>query len=128
MKILDKIGDKVKFIDKIGDKMVDAIKAAIRLIKKVFIKIIDGVFDFLKHCVGWFKSLSLKQGKDIPFIADAKNFKDLIAQAPVKDCGIFEGVFDSETDEISANQYVEADKIDEKTHKMVDGEELVVLS
>ena len=42
--------------------------------------------------------------------------------------GIFEGVYDEEADEITANRYLDADEVDQKTKDVLGNESLVVLS
>lgn len=108
--------------------IIEAIKGAIRWIKNIIKRVIEGVFDFLAHCVNWFKSLRLNKEKHVPFVADAKAFKEMLKTAPTKNVGIFEGVYDETTDEIIANQFIEADAVDTKTKEVLGEEDLVVLS
>ena len=108
--------------------IVELIKQAISWIKKVFQFVINGIFNFLAHCVNWFKSLRLDKRKHIPFVGKANEFKEMLGQAPVKDYGIFQGVFDQETEEIVANQFIEADDIDATTRETLGNEDLVVLT
>ncbi len=61
-------------------------------------------------------------------MADAKAFKEMLKTAPTKNVGIFEGVYDETTDEIIANQFIEADAVDTKTKEVLGEEDLVVLS
>lgn len=63
-----------------------------------------------------------------PFIANASEFKEMLKTAPKKDVGIFEGVYNEETDEITANRYLDADEVDQKTKNVLGNESLVVLS
>ena len=108
--------------------LIDFIRRAINYIKNIVKKIITGLFNFVAHCVNWFKSLSLDKNKDVPFIANPEHFKEMLGNAPVKKIGIFEGVFDEELNEITYNQNVEADALDEQTLKTLGQEAIVVLN
>lgn len=108
--------------------LIDFIRRAINFIKNLVKKIITGIFNFIAHCVNWFKSLSLNKNKDVPFIANPEQFKEMLRNAPVKKVGIFEGVFDEELNEITYNQNVEADALDEQTLKTLGQEAIVVLN
>lgn len=115
-------------MSKIIRGLIDLIKGAINYIKNLVKKIITGIFNFIAHCVNWFKSLSLNKNKDVPFIANPEQFKEMLRNAPVKNVGIFEGVFDEELNEITYNQNVEADALDEQTLKTLGQEAIVVLN
>ena len=115
-------------MSKIIRDLIDLIKGAINFIKNLVKKIITGIFKFIAHCVNWFKSLSLDKNKDVPFIANPEQFKEMLRNAPVKKVGIFEGVFDEELNEITYNQNVEADALDEQTLKTLGQEAIVVLN
>ena len=52
----------------------------------------------------------------------------MLKTAPKKNVGIFEGVYNEETDEITANRYLDADRLDAKTKEVLEREPLVVLS
>jgi ribosomal protein L30/L7E len=108
--------------------IVELIKQAISWIKKVFQYVINGIFNFLAHCVNWFKSLRLDKNRHVPFVANGEQFKDMLKTAPKKNVGIFQGVFDEVTEEIVANQFIEADALDPKTREVLGNEDLVVLS
>jgi ribosomal protein L30/L7E len=108
--------------------IVELIKRAISWIKKVFQFVINGIFNFLAHCVNWFKSLRLDKNRHVPFVANGEQFKDMLKTAPKKNVGIFQGVFDEATEEIVANQFIEADALDPKTREVLGNEDLVVLS
>jgi ribosomal protein L30/L7E len=108
--------------------IVELIKQAISWIKKVFQYVINGIFNFLAHCVNWFKSLRLDKNRHVPFVANGEQFKDMLKTAPKKNVGIFQGVFDEATDEIVENRFIEADALDSKTREVLGNEDLVVLS
>ncbi len=108
--------------------IIEAIKGAIRLITNLVKRVINGIFDFLADCVNWVKSLRLNKEKHIPFVADAKAFKEMLKTAPTKNVGIFEGVFDETTEEIIHHQFIEADDVDTKTREVLGNEDIVVLT
>lgn len=78
-------------------------------------KVIRGILNFVKEVVAWFKKLSLNKEKHTPFIVDAWKLKQMIANAPVVDVGIFEAVYDEEQQAITHARMVEADSLDQQT-------------
>lgn len=110
------------------DSLINAIKGAFRYIVNLVRRVINGVLNFVKVVVNWFRRLNLDPRKDTPFVADAKEFKDLLKTAPKKDVGIFEGVYNEDKDEITAHQYVDADSVDQQTKDVMGNDSLVVLS
>ena len=108
--------------------IVELIKGAISWIKQIVKRVINGIFNFLADCVNWIKSLRLKKNKHIPFVADAKSFKEMLKTAPTKDFGIFQGVYDEDIDEITHHQFIEADAVDATTRETLGNEDLVVLT
>lgn len=109
--------------------IIDAIKACFRFIRNLVRYVVQGVLNFVRDIVGWFRKIyDLDQEKDTPFIADASQFKDMLKTAPVKKVGIFEGVYDEEQDEIREHRYVDADSVDSKTRSVLGNDSLVVLS
>lgn len=108
--------------------IIEAIKGAFRYIVNLVRRVIDGVLNFVKEVVNWFRRLNLNPQKDTPFVADAKKFKELLKTAPRKKVGIFEGVYNEDEDEITAHQYVDADSVDQQTKDVMGNESLVVLS
>ena len=112
------------------DFIFDAIGALFSFIGEIIATIIDGAISFFNHIVGWFKGLKLKKGRDVPFIADAnkEKFKELIHKAPTKNVGIFEGVYNEDTEEITEYRYLDAEEIDDATRDTLDGEDVVVLN
>jgi len=111
-------------------KIINLILKALQWIKNVVSKIIIGVLRFATHVVNWFKNLNLDQHKDIPFIANSNSaeFKEMLKNAPVRNVGIFQGVYDEETDRISHCEYLAADSIDDQTRQVLGDEKLVVLN
>ena len=110
------------------EELIQLIKSAFQYIKNLIRKIVDGILNFTKHVVGWFKSLNLLPGQDVPFVANKEQFKAALKSAPVKDVGIFKGVYNEVTDEITHAEYIEADSLDKQTREVLGNEELVVLS
>lgn len=109
--------------------VVGAIKAAFRFVRNLVKYIVNGILNFAKNVVQWFKKINnLDQQKDVPFIADASQFKEALKTAPVKNVGIFQGVYDEEADEITHHQYIEADALDDQTRSVLGNESLVVLN
>ena len=90
--------------------------------------IIDGVITLFDHVKCYFRGLNLRRGRDIPFIADENKIADLIHNAPVKDCGIFEATFNEDTQKIENYRLLEADALDDDIRECLGDEKLVVLS
>lgn len=109
--------------------IIEYIKQAFAYIKKLVVRIINGCLNFAKHIVGWFKNLNLLQKRDVPFIANANSpeFKAMLQKAPTKNVGIFEGVYNQETEEIVHHTYLDADSVDKQTYDLLKNENLVVL-
>lgn len=104
------------------------IKSAFQWLRRYISKIIAGILDFALYVVNYFKEKHLQKGKEVPFIANADSFRDALHKAPTKNVGIFEGVYNEETNEIEHGRYLEADSIDARTRNVLGNEELVVLS
>jgi hypothetical protein len=108
----------------------DAIKQLFNGFVRILKRIIEGILNFAKHVVNWFKMLNLNPATQTPFIMDAKNLSSVIAKAPKVDCGIFAGVYDNQSETITECEIIEADKFDSTTksvlRKAEDG--IVVLS
>lgn len=110
--------------------MFDFILDCIRALVDVTLNLIQGVIDFLKDVVSFFKKLKLDKRKDIPFIMNGEEFCKMLHKAPVKNAGIFEAVFDEEAGEITASRELQADGLDRRTREALESAEdgLVVLS
>ena len=106
-------------------RIVEALKRFFERVKNFVKKVINGILNFFKEVVNYFKSLRLIKDKDIPFLANIEQFKDMIKNAPVKNVGIFEATYNAETEEIENGRYLAADEVDEKTKEVL-GNELVV--
>lgn len=125
------------------DGIFELIVGAFAWLKNLVKRVIRGILNFTQHIVGWFRGLHLNQSRHTPFLANANKpeFKQLLAQAPKKDVGIFagpqvedmnaqvfKGVYDIETDEIIHSELLGADQMDQKTKNVLGSEALVVLS
>ena len=110
------------------ESIVNAFKSFLQRVKNFFRKIINGSLNFFRDVVSYFRGLRLRQGTDIPWFAKRDEFKEMLHNAPVKNVGIFTGVYNEETDEIENVQEIQADALDEKTKEILGNEKLVVLS
>lgn len=90
--------------------------------------VIDGIISIFDHVISYFKGLTLRKGKDIPFIANREQLADLIHNAPVKNLGIFEATYNEDTGEIDNARMLEADEISDEIIDLIGDEKLVVLS
>lgn len=77
-----------------------ALRTLFTAVKNFLVTVIRGILNFFKEVVTWFKNLRLDPNKHTPFVADAKRLKQLIHEAPEVNVGIFEGVYNEETEEI----------------------------
>ena len=111
-------------LEEIWDGICDFFESVVNFICDV----IDGILDFFNDVVDWFKKKFLQKGRHIPFIGDKNKIKDMLKQAPVKDVGLFKGIYDQQTDEITDMAVVEADELDAKTKEVLGNEPLVILS
>lgn len=110
------------------NRIYEAIKGFLALVKGVVKTIIKAIVDFAKDVVCYFRNLKLQQGRDIPFITRAKEFKEMLKNAPVKNVGLFEASYNEETDQIENVQYIAADQIDRQTDEILGNETIVVLN
>lgn len=90
------------------------------------------VVDFVANVYTYFKNLRLIRGKHKPFIGQLDmldKLKDGINNAPERPVGgIFEGVYNQETNEIEHFQIIESNHLDAKTKEILGNDPLVVLS
>ena len=110
------------------DWLKNAFSEVLTWFKNIVKKVINGMLDFAQQVVGYFINLSLKPQVHVPFVANMNSFKEKLKNAPVKSVGIFQGVFNQQTDEFEHINQVEADGLDQKTREVLGREELVVLS
>ena len=101
------------------DSIFSFIKSAIGSIKKFFKRFIKGVLSFFNNVVSWFRKLALIPGRDIPFIMEASKLKEMLNTAPEHHCGVFNAVYNEETDSITHHEFVGADKLDSETKSVL---------
>lgn len=109
------------------DAIASAMRQFIEMVKGMVKTIVTAVVSFKNQVVNWFKTLPLIEGRHIPFISQREDFRTLLNNAPRKKIGIFEGVYDEQTDEISNLQYIAADQLDTQTKQVLGNEPIVVL-
>ncbi|MCQ2225614.1 MAG: hypothetical protein MJZ14_07830 [Paludibacteraceae bacterium] len=111
------------------DEFKELIRKAVAWIKNVVKRIINGVLNFFSHVVSWFRSLKLNPQTDIPFVINAKDpqFREMLKNAPMKDVGLFKGVYNEQTETITHHEYIAADSCDAQTNQVIGNEALVVL-
>ena len=110
------------------DWLKNAFSQVLTWFKNIVRKVINGVLEFAQQVVGYFRNLNLKPQIHVPFMANLDSFKQELKNAPVKKVGIFQGVFNEQTNEFEHINQVEADSLDQKTKEVLGREELVVLS
>lgn len=111
------------------DEFLDLIASAIIFVVDIVIDIIDGIIDFWNDVVGYFKKLSLVRGRDIPFIADPELIKNMLRDAPVIETnGIFEAVYDEDTNQIKNSRFVCGDDLDNQTKAAIHDKGIAVLN
>jgi hypothetical protein len=88
-------------------------------IKQIVVTIIKGVLQFVRDVVNWFKKLRLDPEEHTPFVVEAEKLKEMIHNAPVVDVGIFEGVYNEETEEIEHYREISAESLDMKTREIL---------
>lgn len=90
-----------------------------RNLKKIWARIID----FFSHVVDYFRRLRLNPQEDTPFVFDAGKMGEMIKNAPKVDVGIFEGVYNEETNRITHHRLIETEELDERTSNLLDQSE-----
>ncbi len=109
-------------------ELIECIKSALTYLKNFITNVINRVLSFAKDVIKWFKGLFLDPKKDVPFIANTEKLKTLIKNAPVKDFGIFNGVYDEEKDEITHAEVINAKGFDKTTRETLGDNAVVVLN
>jgi hypothetical protein len=110
------------------DWLKDLFSQALAWIKNIVKKTINGVLNFANEVVGYFRNLKLDPKTQTPFIANMNSFKEKLKNAPVKNVGIFQGIFNEQTNDFEHVQQIEADGLDQQTIEILGKESLVVLS
>lgn len=100
--------------------MWDGVKSFFKTIGRFLVKIWVAIVDFFGDVVNWFKNLFLVQDRDVPFIIANDKLKEMIHDAPVEDVGIFKGVLNEETGQITHHEVINAEDLDETTEKMLE--------
>lgn len=85
---------------------------ALQLIKKAIV-------NFVHDVVNYFKSLTLDPKKDTPFVIEAGKLGEMIKEAPKVKIGIFEGVYNEDTNTIKNFREISADKMDDQTNDLM---------
>lgn len=95
-------------------------------------RIVVAVVSLAAHVVNYFADLLKKnlldQRTDKPFIGDYSKLKEAINNAPTRNVGIFRGVYNQETDEITLLENVEANSLDSQTKQTLGNDPLVLLT
>lgn len=102
-------------IKKVFTEIGAALQKLFDKIKQIVVTIIKGVLQFVRDVVNWFKKLRLNPEEHTPFVVEAEKLKEMIHNAPVVDVGIFEGVYNEETEEIEHYREISAESLDQKT-------------
>lgn len=111
------------------DTILDLIASAIKFVVDFIIDIIDGVISFWNDLVDYFKKLTLVKGRDLPFVVDAKKIRGMLDNAPTMEIpGLFEGVYNEETDKIEHGRFVYGNDLDEKTKDVIKDQGIVILT
>ncbi len=90
-----------------------------RMIGRALKKLVIRFIEFAKHVINWFKQLSLDPREDTPFVVNAEKMSEMLQNAPVVDCGIFEGVFNEETGTITHHRLIETEELDQQTEDIL---------
>ncbi|MCI5776151.1 MAG: hypothetical protein MR215_00730 [Bacteroidales bacterium] len=93
------------------------------------VDLIVTVVSWVENVVGWFKKLKLDKKRHIPLIIDMKTLRKQLDNAPViEGSGVFEAVYDEQTDEMVAHNTIKANSLDRKTQDALNqGGGMVVL-
>ena len=122
------IDDFVDMVSPYLEGIAEAFRAFMVKVKGIVKTLIAKIVDFANQVVGWFRDLGLIQGVHIPFISTRPEFKSMLHDAPVVDVGLFEGVYNDQTDEITELRYIAAEELDNQTRQVLGKEDLVVLT
>lgn len=95
--------------------MFEFILDALKTVRDWVIKNLPVIISYLQHILKFFKELELDRSKEMPFVIESNLFRKLLRQAPVKEAGIFEAVYDEEFDEIFASRELQSENVDQQT-------------
>ncbi len=77
--------------------------------------------------VSFFKSKSLVEGRDIPFVATVAGFSKVVS-LPNKENGYILGIYNEANDDLTEIKLIYAKTVDEKFKSVIGNEQLVVLT
>ena len=109
--------------------MWEFILDCLRSLRDWVVDLIVTVVSWVENVVGWFKKLKLDKKRHIPFTIDMKTLRKQLDNAPViEGSGVFEAVYDEQTDEMVAHNTIKANSLDRKTQDALNqGGGMVVL-
>ena len=118
------------------ESIVNAFKSFFERVVNWVKKIINGILNFARDVVAYFKGLKLRKGKDLGTIFDEKKLREMIQSARSIDVGlglqkpesIVEATYNLDTDELENVRELQADALDETTKSLLENEPLVVLT
>lgn len=112
------------------ETLFELVSTAFAAIKRFIIKTVQGVLNWAKHIVDWFKVRVLGLSQNAVVFKNEK-MRELIDNARKVDVGLRKGVtkciYDEELNEIVAHEVTNADEIDEQTRAMLGNDGMVVL-
>jgi hypothetical protein len=114
-------------IKTVASEIWSGIKDLFSSLVEFSVKIIKGVLNFVRDVVDYFKGLLLDPKKQTPFIVNAEVFSQQIKNAPRVDVGIFEGVYNEDTNTITDYREISADELDEQTKKVLSNNDGIVV-
>ncbi len=84
----------------------------------------------LMEVVDYFKSLKLRKGHDIPFVANAKHPKiqEMLNDQSERPFALFVATYNEDTDNIENYRSIEANELDDEIKNILGDEPLVVLT
>ncbi len=96
----------------------DFLKSAARSFWNMVKRVVAAIGEFFKTIVDNFKQLirngRIVQGRDTPFILDPKKTKEMLANAPNVQAGVFSATYNDETEEVENMTQIEG-QLDEQT-------------
>lgn len=108
--------------------LLSLIFGAVAAVAKFVIRVIIGVLNFVKNILEKFCNRYLNPNIHTPFMGNAHAIKGMLKNAPVRNVGIFTGLYNHQTEQIEELEVEEADQMDQKTKKVLGNEPLVILN
>lgn len=97
----------MEFLSNIWEFLKSAARSFWSMVKRV----VAAIGEFFATIVNNFKQLirtgKIQQGRDTPFILDPKKTKEMIANAPNVDAGLFSATYNDETEEVENMTQIE---------------------